>query len=310
MRARSDAVAPPAVWASIRVYSQAYDVSATAQSTFKPDAKKILAHRKKLGWSRRAFASESGADEKTIRAIEEGRRDSCQPDTLQKFAAAFEKGGIACTWTDLVLSETASPKLEPRSSLDPLIAVERRFAPAPRIQTPFGPLKRFGAVELADTFTAYGIHEGKRYYVDGMVLHQRGLSDLDRQVLQVKGGHGGKFELTRVIHPDEQPLRLTIWSRKSDHTHALQKAHRKGEKITVRAIVRLIVADFDSEGIPPNHVALTNVEGSGPPAIRFIMRDGELWKGFLGIVSLDKSKGDKPKPHPWALLVESVEVLP
>jgi transcriptional regulator with XRE-family HTH domain len=185
-------------------------VSATAQTTFKPNAKKIVEHRKRLGWSRRAFASESGADEKTIRAIEEGRRDVCQPDTLQKFAAAFEKGGLACTWTDLVLSDTAAPKLPPRSSLDPLVKAERRLAKQPRLTTQFGPLKRFGASELADTFTAYGVHEGKRYYVDGTIEHQRGLSDADCQVLQVRGGHGGKFELMRVIDPELDPLNASF----------------------------------------------------------------------------------------------------
>src|SRR6185312_15779627 len=140
--------------------------------------------------------------------------------TLQKFAAAFEKGGVACTWTDLVQSESVASKSAPRSSLDPLIDAERRAQPAPRLQTPFGPLKRFGAAELANAFTAYGIHEGKRWYVDGLVAHQRGLSDTDRQVLQVRGGHGGKFEIVRVIQTEVQPLDLTVWSRRSEHTAA------------------------------------------------------------------------------------------
>ena len=309
IRVRSAAVAAVSVWASIRADSRVYDLSATRPSPFKPDGKKILAHRTKLGWSRRAFALESGADEKTIRAIEEGRRDACQPDTLQKFAAAFEKGGISCTWTDLVRSESTSSKRAARSSLDPLVEAERRIAPTPRLQTPFGPLKRFGAAELANAFTAYGIHEGKRWYVDGTVSHQRGLSDLDRQVLQVKGGHGGKFELSRVIHPDERPLDLTVWSRKSEHTAALQKAHSRRDKMQVRTIVRLVVADFDSDSIPPDHVAITNLEGDGPPMIRSVVRGSERWLGFAGLParSTEKAK-DAPKPHPWALIVESVEL--
>lgn len=294
-------------WASIRANPRAYDVSATAQTTFKPNAKKILDLRKKLGWSRRAFASESGADEKTIRAIEEGRRDACQPDTLQKFAAAFEKGGIACTWTDLVQAETAGSKLPPRSSLDPLVEAERRLPAAPRITTPFGPLKRFGASELADTFTAYGVHEGKRYYVDGAVQHQRGLSDLDRQVLQVRGGHGGKFELMRTIDPEIDPLLLTLWSRTSAHTVALQKLHRRRDKALVRAIVRIIVAEFDAPDLPPDHVALTNFLGGDTPLTRPTLRDGEHWKGFIGIAP--HGKGATPKPHPWALLVETLEPI-
>ena len=308
IRVRSAAVAAVAVWASIRAKPQAYDLSATAQSTFKPDAKKILAARKKLGWSRRAFALESGADEKTIRAIEEGRRDACQADTLQKFAAAFEKGGVPCTWTDLVLSESTAPKLPRRSSLDPLVEAERRSEPRPRVQTPFGPLKRFGATELANTFTAYGIHEGKRWYVEGVVLHQRGLTDLDRQVLQVRGGHGGKFEIMRVIDPDEQPLLLTVWSRKSEHTAALQKAYGRRDKTPMRVIVRLIVADFDSDTIPPDHVAITNLDGDKAPMIRSVIRGNERWSGFAGLPASDRTKGDA-KPHPWALLVESVEPI-
>ena len=280
-------------------------MSATAQTTFKPNAKKIVEYRKKLGWSRRAFASESGADEKTIRAIEEGRRDSCQPDTLQKFAAAFEKGGIACTWTDLVLTEVATPKLPPRSSLDPLVRAERRLEKAPRLMTKFGPLKRFGAIELADTFTAYGVHEGKRYYAEGKIEHQRGLSDADCQLLQVRGGHGGKFELMRVIDPELDPLLLVLWSRTSELTHAMQKAHRKA--IDVRAIVRLIVADFHAPELPPDHVAVTNYLGGTETLIRPTIRGDERWKGFTGIAP--HAKGAAPKPHPWALLVESVEPI-
>lgn len=311
IRVRSAAVAAVTVWASIRANARAYDLSPTRKATFKPDGKKILGYRKKLGWSGRAFALESGADEKTIRAIEEGRRDACQPDTLQKFAAAFEKGGIPCTWTDLVRSETTSPRRAVRSSLDPLVEAERRMAPTPRLNTPFGPLKRFGAAELANIFTAYGIHEGKRWYIDGTVSHQRGLSDLDRQVLGVKGGHGGKFELTRIIHPDERPLDLTVWSRKSEHTAALQKAHSRRDKIQVRVIVRLVVADFDSDIVPPDHVAITNLDGNGPPMIRSVIRGSERWLGFAGLParSTEKAKDD-PKPHPWALLAESFEALP
>lgn len=292
-------------WASIRANPRTYDLSATAQTTFKPNAKKIVEHRKKLGWSRRAFASESGADEKTIRAIEEGRRDACQPDTLQKFAAAFEKGGLACTWTDLVLSDTPVPKLPPRSSLDPLVKAERRLEKQPRLTTVFGPLKRFGASELADTFTAYGVHEGKRYYVDGTIEHQRGLSDADCQVLQVRGGHGGKFELMRVIDPELDPLLLVVWSRTSAHTVAIQKAHRKG--VDVRAVVRIIVADFHAPELPPDHVAITNFLGGTEPLIRPTVRADERWKGFAGIAP--HGKGAAPKPHPWALLVESVEPI-
>lgn len=291
-------------WASIRANPRVYDVSATTQATYRPNAKKILDCRKKLGWSRRAFATESGADDKTIRAIESGRRDACQADTLQKFAAAFEKAGVACTWTDLVLSEGTGPALPPRSSLDPLIEAERKLEKPPRISTPFGPLKRFGASELADTFTAYGIHEGKRYYVDGAIHHQRGLNDLDRQVLQVRGGHGGKFELMRLIHSDLDPLLLTIWSRTSAHTVALQKLNRQRDKVDVRAIVRIIVAEFDAPDLPPDHVAITNYADGGAPLIRPLMRDGERWKGFVGIAP--HGKGAAPKPHPWALLVESV----
>lgn len=283
-------------------------MAATAQSTYKPDAKRILAQRKKLGWSRRAFATESGADEKTIRAIEEGRRDACQVDTLQKFAAAFEKGGIACTWSDLVVSEGAAPKLAARSSLEPLVEAERRAEPTPRLNTKFGTLKRFGAAELANAFTAYGIHEGKRWYVDGIVAHQRGLSDTDRQVLQVRGGHGGKFVLVRVIHPDVDPLSLTVWSRRSEHTAALQKAYGKRDKAPVRAIVRLIVADFESEGVPPDHVAITNLDGDGPPTIRPTIRGTDRWIGFAGLPerSNEKAKGEA-KPHPWALVIESID---
>ena len=167
------------------------------------------------------------------------------------------------------------------------------------MQSPFGPLKRFGATELANTFTAYGIHEGKRYHVEGIVLHQRGLNDLDRQVLQVKGGHGGKFELMRIIDPHEQPLLLTVWSRKSEHTAALQKAHGRRDKAPLRVIVRLVVADFESDGIPPDHVGITNLGGDGPPMIRSVVRGADRWTGFVGLParSTDKGKGDA-KPHP------------
>jgi transcriptional regulator with XRE-family HTH domain len=271
---------------------------------WKPDIAELKRLRENADKSIRDLARESGVSAKTIGLIERGLRDAVESDTLKALANPL---GVA--WKKLVYEDPSkraakylAEMLPPRSSLD-VFAFAEREKPAPRLETPHGPLRCFGAGELVDSYTSPRTHEGDRFYVTGQVAYQRGMNPRDESVLSAEPLCGGRFEIARLVDPELPPLTLILFARKRAHTKALQEHWRKPEPIC--AIVRVFVAaPIQGEA---DKIEVTDLQNGG-----HIVRSRPLgppkWAGFEFITAKPsgESGAGRPKLHPWCLLVEEI----
>jgi transcriptional regulator with XRE-family HTH domain len=266
--------------------------------------------REDLEISIRDLAAKASVDAKTVIDLEHGRRSWVYPKTLKSIAAALSAlGRIDVDWTELQANTVeAAPKkrpariadeLPPRSSLDALVAAERKHGPPPPLSTKNGAVRAFGPAQLVEVFTAYAAHAGDRYYVRGEVTSQRGLRYCDCRVLDIPHATGARFEIARRIPGVEKPLLLTVLALDKATTRQLQTSAASGA--TVSVIVRVIAATPPSDDEERVFIAGLERLEKQPRPRRY--RD-EIFFGFEQIE--EKSESKKPKPHPWALIVEEI----
>ncbi len=260
------------------------------EDTCRIDGAKLRRLRKDAELSIRALADAAGVDAKTVTRIEGGHTKTSTERVARSLAA---HPAIDVDWKELLVDRPASAA--PRSSLDRFVDEERRVGKPPPLDTPDGPIPIFGATDLVSAFASPAARAGERFYVQGKVHAQRGLSPADGAVLGIPYEQGARFEIHRRVGTLDQPLALTVISVDIASTRALQVAWEAASEIS--ALIRLVVAVFPDE----DHVRLL---GAADDRTRARPPSGTVaWRGFVPI----EPKSASPKPHPWALLVERAQ---
>jgi transcriptional regulator with XRE-family HTH domain len=249
----------------------------------------------------RALAYAVEVDPKTITDIEAGRRERSQIRVARSIAAHPD---INVDWTELLPDDdkrrpTPTIALAPRSSLDALVAEERRIGKPLPVKVGSSVVPVFGASDLVNIFASPGIHASECLCVTGLVHAQRGLPPPDAAVLGVDYERCARFEVVRVIGGVERPLGVTITTTNASQTRALQSAWERHS--TVALVVSVVTVSFPE----PSKVLVRGLSGNpGPVARTRPTIGGDPWRGFLHI----EEKSERvPKPHPWTLVV--VETL-
>ena len=253
------------------------------------DGAKLRRLRNDAELSVRALAFAAGVDPKTVTQIEGGHRKTSTERVARSLAA---HPAIDVDYRELLVDPPASAA--PRSSLDRFVDEERRVGKPPPPDTPDGPIPIFGATDLVSAFASPAARAGERFYVQGKVHAQRGLSPADGAVLGIPYEQGARFEIHRRIGTLDQPLAVTVVTTDPSTTRALQVAWEKGTETT--AAVQLAVAGFPDDG----HVHIRGVGALDGTRIR-PSAGSHPWRGFTSI----EPKTASPKPHPWTLVVMS-----
>jgi transcriptional regulator with XRE-family HTH domain len=242
---------------------------------WRPDGLRLRALRELRGWTLDDLAARSGVSDRQIRAIESTR----PPTTIQLRTLRDLSGALKCereeiaTW---VTPEAHTPKevaavahkLPTASTLAQRAALERKARIRARTvgASDGSAVEVVGFDRLYELDAAFGEHEGRRWAVEGKVAEHRGLPTYVEPILDVQTGLGAQFLLVRKVA--REPLYLSIFTRSVEHTRRLIEAERNGEKVC--AVARVVVARPKGE-----------------------------WKGFF---IFEK----RPKPHPWALVVDEL----
>lgn len=249
----------------------------------------------------RALADAVEVDPKTITEIESGRRERSQIRVARSIAAHPD---INLDWTELLPDDDARRPpptigLGPRSTLDALVAEERRIGKQPPVRYGTSSVPVFGATDLVNVFASPGTHAGELSCAMGLVHAQRGLPPPDASVLGVDYERCARFEIVRVIGAVERPVALTITTTDATQTRALQTAWERNSPL--RIVVSVIAVSFRE----PSEVVVHGLPGNAQPSTRLRPIVGsEPWRGFLHI---EEKSERPPKPHPWTLVV--VELL-
>jgi transcriptional regulator with XRE-family HTH domain len=276
---------------------------------WKPNPTKLRELREAQSLSQRDLADKADVNAETIVDIESGKRRGVRLATLKKLALP-----LFVEWDELLSKQERARRergqhrlaveLMPESSLD-LLSFAEAEKPEPKLETRFGSLEAFGAVEMVDTIAAPRIREGDRYYVFGEISRQRPVTALDEAILDLPPLECARFEILRRLDPDLEPFAATIITCSKEQTRRLQERWRTGK--LVYAIVRVLVAcpmvdDRD-------HLTVTNLDG-GAPHQRPRAVGGRSWEGFEMIASQSRFAEEKAsptrRPQLWALMVEEV----
>ncbi len=141
------------------------------------DGRKLRKLRLDAELTIRALAYAVDVDPKTITDIEAGRRERSQIRVARSIAAHPE---INVDWTELLPDDDKrrpppTIALAPRSSLDALVAEERRIGKPAPITVGSSLIPVLGASDLVNIFASPGSHSGECACVTGLVHTQRGL---------------------------------------------------------------------------------------------------------------------------------------
>ena len=261
------------------------------------DGRKLRKLRLDAELTIRALAYAVDVDPKTITDIEAGRRERSQIRVARSIAAHPE---INVDWTELLPDDDKrrpppTIALAPRSSLDALVAEERRIGkPAPITVGP-SLMPILGASDLVNIFASPGSHSDERACVTGLVHTQRGLPPPDAAVLGVDYERCARFEIVRIIGGVERPLGFTVTTTNATQTRTLQTAWERHS--TIGVIVSVVTVSFRE----PSEVLVHGLPGATGPVVRpRPVVGGEPWRGFLPI---EEKSQRPPKPHPWTLVV-------
>ncbi len=167
------------------------------------------------------------------------------------------------------------------------------------MSTSDGAVRSFGPAQLVEVFTAYAALAGERYYVRGEITSQRGLRYCDCRVLDIPHATGARFEIARRIPGVAKPFLLTVITLDKPTTRQLQSAAETGAAVCLLVRVIAVTPPSDDE----EQVFVTGLERLEKQARPRRYRD-EFFLGFEQIE--EKSETKKPKPHPWALIVDKI----
>jgi hypothetical protein len=158
----------------------------------------------------------------------------------------------------------------PASTLAQHARLERQLGGhARRVTTSSGEYPLLGPDRLNRLYTHFLDYEGDRFAVVGRVEDHRGMPPPAALVLEVAVGRGARFLMTRAV-TTAVPFYTTVFAVDGKHTRRLMRHY--DDETTATVIARVVVAEPRGD-----------------------------WKGFF---IFEK----RPRPWPWALVVDEVVV--
>jgi transcriptional regulator with XRE-family HTH domain len=275
-----------------------------------PDARRLRQVREQQEYTIEVLAEAAGVGEKTIRNLESGRTKRARLPTLKALAAVLDievqdiarpedppalaspgpgieggpghlvagsAGAHPVIAADLLAGLPAPSRLE--QLVDRELAHGGQKAPSrleqalalPAAMTgPDGPVLMLTPKKFQDVMTAFQLHRGRRLWLPGLVLRQRGISEAEAAALGSECGVGARFLVgQRTEVTGGEPLHVTVHTCRAEHTALLQERLETRAEVTLRLKVEVVKPE---------------------PGGRFA--------GFWMYGS--------QTPHPWTLVVEDV----
>lgn len=238
-----------------------------------PDGRRLRQVREQQEYTIEVLAEAAGVGEKTIRNLESGRTKRARLPTLKALAAvldievqdiarpedlpaAADGGGPGTGAGHLVSGSEGQPSaaadvmagLPVPSRLEQL--VEREIARGGRQATSAlalspagqdGPVLMLTPKKFQDVMTAFQLHKGRRLWLPGLVLRQRGISEAEAAALQSECGVGARFLVgQRTEVTGGEPLHVTVHTCRAEHTALLQDRLETRVEVTLRVKVEVV----------------------------------------------------------------------
>jgi transcriptional regulator with XRE-family HTH domain len=270
-----------------------------------PKADELRRLRERLAWSAELLAHKAGVSDRAIRAIESERPPRTMrastvaalakalgspPEALATWVGRASHVGAAAspsatTAAPAAASATATAAVAaaaggaaadgaaasaglPTSTLAQHARLERQLGGhARRVSTPSGDHPLLGPDRLNRLYTHFLDYEGDRFAVVGRIEDHRGMPPPAAVVLGASVGRGARFLMTRAVTA-AVPFYATVFAVDGKHTRRLMRHY--DDETTATVIARVVVAEPRGD-----------------------------WKGFF---IFEK----RPRPWPWALVVDEV----
>ena len=187
---------------------------------------------KGLGVAPRAIAYQEGPSEPTKRAQ--------PPASPSPSAPPQETPGTTGPVPPLRAFGPGVTELPRLTRLEELVALEATLPPRPPLVTAYGEIPALTAKVYQDAFTAYLVHEGRKSYVEGKILSQRGMSREQAALCGTRSGAGARFHFVHEIAPGHE-VGITTHTVTLAHTEQMQRR----VNATGAAIVKVVVAPDD-----------------------------------------------------------------
>lgn len=222
------------------------------------------------------LALKAGVNEKTIRNIENGTSTFAKQETVFALAAYFQ-----CEAHELLAANTISrpvlEQVEPDSELAALVREELRFGPPRILRDEREDLVELTPRGLQDVFTMYKLHENRSFWLSGVIVDQRGVSEEEAFVLGTESGASARFLIVKET-PSGRLLRVTVYVPFGALAAELQR-HLSGDAILLAVRVAVVPRTI-FENRPP----------------QLLTPSGAPWRGF--------SVFGSDKPRPWTFLAD------
>lgn len=217
------------------------------------DAEKLRGLRERRGLTQEALAARSGFGLRTIRDIEAGRANP-NPSTLKTLLDAL--GATVDEVRPDGAPEKPAAKKAPPAPLVPIFdpppsrlehlvhTTHGKPEPAPRA-TPDGLVQCLTPRAFQQVFSGFRIHEGARFWLEGVVERHRGLSVAEAKALSVKRGLGARFLFAQTI--EGAPYKVTVHVADPAMTKRLFDVQGKPALVFVRVVV--VEGEEDGRGV-------------------------------------------------------------
>ena len=187
------------------------------------------------------LAKRSGVSVRSIRKYEQVEQ-RVQFDTLQCLAKALatEVKNIATLRKRGEIARQSEPPRAPepgsphpaRTQLETLVDLER----AAGIVALPGEAETLTAKRLQDVFTAYALHDGALFLLEGRVDGMRGIAPDEAKLLGSRGGVAARFHVLKPVVPG-QSVGVTVHTAERAHTTKLQALYGERARLLVRVKV-------------------------------------------------------------------------
>ncbi len=244
--------------------------------TWVPMPRAVRKLRQAAKLEQRELAGKSGLSERAVRLLESRRA----PKTMYATTVKALAGALKCAPEDLATWVARNRRADSEDDVDSLVALPPASTLARRakreqelgrsqetLELDADRYELIGPTLLKRCFTACATVEDRRFAVSGTVKDYQALPPRAAALLGVRVGHGARFLLARTVAKGV-PFYVTVFTRTLEHTERLMALGEQKDRASV--VVRVSVAE-PSDG----------------------------WKGFF---IFEK----KPKPHPFALVVERI----
>jgi transcriptional regulator with XRE-family HTH domain len=189
-----------------------------------------------------AFSQHSGISDRMLREYER-REQAIRLVTLQILETSLgakatefarfvdDRRPARAAAKDDARDDAAAPAT--RTALEALVSAERAAGAKEARAHGADPLS---AKSMQDVFTAYRLHDGRRFWLAGDVRTQRGIPAAEARLLGGKAGVAARFHVYKRVTKDHE-LGVTVHAAKAAHTRALQAAQDRAVTLVVKVVV-------------------------------------------------------------------------